>query len=393
MTPETRPVIRKTRSLIGSAEIVVWLVLAAAAVGVLMWAFPRALPFGPEDWRTRRGEAIEIALERLRDLGEPVEDPYVSATLLSPAALEMRLRRSGQELGWSQEELARTRIGRRINYWQVLVHRRDSSPNEWSYLIQVGLDGEVLTLLRGVPPGFRSEAALGFADAVGRANEFLVAQGFDLASFDEPTERRVDVSDFRYLFLRYRDLEAAVGGELDYGVEVRFVGEQLHGFLSWWNDPAPEAFAQPLRLAALLNTGHIFVIFLFVPIVSIVFVRRYHEGVVGVRNAAIIFVAVAACMLLHLMLTARGAATGSAMGNVSRMQMTWIWSAVQALIYIPGWRSFRSAAGESVSRFATAAGMSAWPPSMRCCVGDGPTPPLPRPRIVASPPALCLLLC
>ena len=60
---------------------VAWLLAGAAAALLLAWAFPRAYPFFPGDWTVARGEATAIALERLRDLGELPDDPFVVTRL------------------------------------------------------------------------------------------------------------------------------------------------------------------------------------------------------------------------------------------------------------------------------------------------------------------------
>ena len=55
--------------------------LGLAGGRLAVWAFPRAFPFLPRALEGHQQEAVAIALERLRDLGEPVEDPYVVARL------------------------------------------------------------------------------------------------------------------------------------------------------------------------------------------------------------------------------------------------------------------------------------------------------------------------
>ena len=67
--------------------LAVWLLAAVAGALLLAWAFPRAYPFYPERWQVTREEAVAIALERLRDLGELPRDPYVVARMAADPVL------------------------------------------------------------------------------------------------------------------------------------------------------------------------------------------------------------------------------------------------------------------------------------------------------------------
>ena len=72
-------------------SLFLWLLAGVAGLVLLVWAYPRAFPFLPGPWSVSRDEAVAIALERLRDLGEPVKDPYVVARLDQDLLLERRL--------------------------------------------------------------------------------------------------------------------------------------------------------------------------------------------------------------------------------------------------------------------------------------------------------------
>ena len=68
-----------------------WIAAGIAGVVVYWWAYPRYLPFAPRDWQITAREAEAIALERFRDLGEPVARPYVVTTISTDELLEQRL--------------------------------------------------------------------------------------------------------------------------------------------------------------------------------------------------------------------------------------------------------------------------------------------------------------
>ncbi|HEV7784974.1 MAG TPA: hypothetical protein VGQ28_06525, partial [Thermoanaerobaculia bacterium] len=71
-------------------SLALWLLAGVAGLVLLVWAYPRAFPFLPERWSVSREQATGIALERFRDLGEPVKNGYVVARLQRDYVMERR---------------------------------------------------------------------------------------------------------------------------------------------------------------------------------------------------------------------------------------------------------------------------------------------------------------
>ncbi|HVS63737.1 MAG TPA: PP2C family protein-serine/threonine phosphatase [Thermoanaerobaculia bacterium] len=345
--------IPRARLPLDRRELIGWLAVLLFGAVLLSWSYRRAFPLAPVDWTVSKGEVIEIVEQRIRDLGEDVEDPYVSASLVADPVLELRLREARPGLG--AEALRESRLGDQLQRWRVSVFARSAEVGEWSYLAEVALDGEVRSLLRGTPSGFESDAVLDFSTARARAGRFLAEQGVDLARLGEPVERRVDLGSFSYQFVRYPEVTPVLRGIVDYGVEVRFAGDQLQGFYTWVQDGGGALLQERLRPATLGQTSRIVLLFLFLPALAVVFVRRYHQGVMGVRRGievfAVIFVAGAAVLAM----TARSAADGSSFGDLTRMQVTWVQTAFVLLIYLPALAALgfmSSSVGESACRGA-----------------------------------------
>src|SRR5262245_24774397 len=96
--------------------------LAAGVLGALLfaWAYPRAFPFPLRGWEVTRPEAVRIALERARDLGEPVADPYVVAMLSGDSLLERRLQLALPRAG--RAALERSGLLDELYGWQVTIY-------------------------------------------------------------------------------------------------------------------------------------------------------------------------------------------------------------------------------------------------------------------------------
>lgn len=298
--------------------LAVWLLAAVAGALLLAWAFPRAYPFYPERWQVTREEAVPIALERLRDLGELPRDPYVVARMAADPVLDRRLALAG---AGDPAALRDSWLGRQVFRWGVTVYPPGGHAEEWFARAEVGSDGFVSVLSLRRP---REEAAgeLAAGEARERAAAFLREQGFDLTRFGAP-EVRTEERDARIdTTLRYPLREEALGEEVRYGVEVTFAGDRLTGFSSWLDDPARSAHEQELQLPTIFGSLNLLILFIALPFAGALFVRRYHAGEVGVGRALQIAAVSFAASLLLVVAASRPAAEGLSIGALSRQQVT-----------------------------------------------------------------------
>lgn len=166
-------------------QLVIWVAVGLAGAGLLAWSSPQVLPLIPGEWRTARADAEVIALERLRDLGEPVADPYLVTRLRSDPQLERRLQiLAGEEpfevTGLRSSELAKTQLA-----WDIEVYRRSDAA--WTYQAWISRDGEVLALRKSFPDRDADPEGdpeiLGYDRLRELAAEFLTSAGFDPADF------------------------------------------------------------------------------------------------------------------------------------------------------------------------------------------------------------------
>jgi len=322
--PEIRDAMSKNRT------VLLW--ASALAVGVLatVWGYPRAVPFFPAEWTVSRGDAEKIALERLRDLGDLPERPYVVTRMDDEFSLERRLLlalRTGE-----REGLRQSRAARQVLFWEVTVYPPATRPGDWSHQARIAFDGEVLSLRRGFSEEEPGEA-LEEAEARRRSDELLVEQGYDLAELGEPEVRRVDRDKRTDLVLRYRWSERVLDEGVRYGVAVTFAGDRLAGFAPWREDSGQDELFALVQPATLISNLNFFSTFLALPFVAVFFLRRYHQGEVGVRRGLQIFWVAALLGLLVLVFTARPSTQGQFWGSLTRQQITFLWGAQLFLLY------------------------------------------------------------
>ena len=331
-------------------DITAWFILGVLGLLLLVWAFPRAFPFYPKPWTISRTEARDVALAQLEDLGEPVPDPYVVTRLISDTSVEQRLRESLDTERASR--LRASQLGGEVLLWEVVVYGKGAAPFDWTYRAEVGLDGKI----RGIEhrlPREEGRGVIGEAAAREQADAFLRQQGFDLAAYEAPESRSQQLQSRTDTQLRYKARDLILGDTVPYGVEVKFSGEQLTGFLMWSDDPQEERYDNELQAVGFLTVLRYLSVLLLFPVVGIPFLKRYHAGEIGVHRGLQILAVIAIAGLVFLILTSRSATQGSSFGIFNRQQTTWLWG-VQLFVffYVPiaalGFMSW--AVGESACR-------------------------------------------
>ncbi|HET9210608.1 MAG TPA: PP2C family protein-serine/threonine phosphatase [Thermoanaerobaculia bacterium] len=302
-------------------SLVLWLLAGAAGLALLIWAFPRAFPFAPSHWTASRGEAAAIALERFRDLGPPVRNPYVVARLSQDYFLERRLQLAVDRHGWAP--VRGSRLPKQILTWEVYVYPKDSPRFEWTYRAEVSLAGEVVYLRRHLDPEEKIPA-ISPQEARSRAEAFLRREGLDLAGYGEPELRSQQLARRTDLAVRFPDRANPLLGGATHGAEVFFAGNQLTGFGYWLDDPGQKALAASLRSVNLLGVLRVVWVCLLAALLAFPFLKRYHEGEIGVRRGVQIFLLVLLAGVVSALLSSRADSEGNGFGLASRQQNTWL---------------------------------------------------------------------
>jgi hypothetical protein len=316
-----------------SRPLLLWLLAGLAGLGSLAWAFPRAFPFFPRPWSISREEAVSLALERFRDLGPPVKDPYVVAVINRDFVAERRLQLAARAGGRRRTGLRRWTPPLPVAGWQVVVYAPGARNFEWSYLADISFAGEVLAARLRLDPQAKAPA-ISPETAREQAAALLARQGIDLARYDPPEIRSQQLAGRTDLTVRYRDHRGLPLPGVTHGIQVFFAGDRLAGFGRWLDDPRDKALARSLAGINFLNVGRILWVFLSAGVLAFPFLKRYHAGEIGVRRGVQIFLLVFAVGLLTTLLSGRVAAEDDNFGFATREQNTWLVSLFMMVFYI-----------------------------------------------------------
>jgi hypothetical protein len=297
-----------------------WVLAGLAGAVLLVWAYPRATPFRGAAWRLTGSQAEAIALDRLRVLGPPVADAYVVVRPYADSELECWLEQALRQR--SLAELRATGLPERLSAWEVFVYPPGAQREQWTYRALISHDGRVLGLSFRLDPNVKA-AAISQAEATRRAVSFLRRQQIDLGNFGAPEARLQQLaerSDFKVRFPGRQKLP----GKATYGVEVEFAGDRFAGFMPWMDDPDIRGIQGLVQISAFVGFWHLVAIYLLTCLLAIPFLRRYHEGVVGVGRAVQIFLLVIAANVVTMLLTARADSQGAGFGFATRQQTTFV---------------------------------------------------------------------
>lgn len=305
-------------------ELAFWMVLALAGLALGVVALRHLDPFAPEPWTISRDEAHAIAIDAIATLGGIEDDPWVAVDRLGDEPLAVRLfelRRTGR----SADEIRRSRVAQAVSAWRVSFHERTETAGYWRARVLVSSDGDVLSVRRWWNED-EGEGGLESAAAITLAQQALTDRGVDLTNYGEPTVRTTEVGKRRDTIVRFEDHESIFGEtfrqEIKYGLEVRFAGTELAGFLPYVDDPEVNQVRQRFQAMGLLQQAWVFLPILLLPIVAIPFVRRYHAGEVGITQGLRIAAVVLAGGLLAIGWTAKGVALGWNFGVLTKGQTT-----------------------------------------------------------------------
>lgn len=307
----------------------IWGLVAVGSLVTLFCIYRWMQPFAPRDWSVTRAEAVEIALESFSAFGDAVPDPYIVARLDEEFLIEQQLYERRAVV--TVDELVDSPLADQVIAWEVLMYNRDALPRQWTYRAEISPGGDLLALRLQVPEDEDVGTTVSDSAAIAQANDFLEARGFDLNRYDEPVLRRRDLEARTDLSLRYRDRRAVLGDAVTYGLAVEFAGDRLAGFQPWMEDPDREARLIAVSTTGLLSTFWILTPFLLFPFVAVVFLRKYHEGEIGVRRGIQMFALVWGCGLVMAISTSRAVTENTSFGPLTRPQTTWVWG-LQILI-------------------------------------------------------------
>jgi Stage II sporulation protein E (SpoIIE) len=305
-----------------SVQLVLWGSAAAAGTLLLVWGYPRAAPFQPRHWRVSATQAEALVLDHLRQLGQPVARPYVVTRTSHGSLLERRLQLAAAHTRLA--ELRASGLPDQVSVWSVVVYPPDALKADYAAKAEVSFTGAMVSLHLHVDADAKG-GALTPAAARAKADALLRSQAVDPLRFDPPELRIEQLAARTDVTLRYRD-RRQVPGVGAFGVEVKFAGDRLSDFGPWMEEGAAQRTAQrSLQSSQLILFSQFGLLYGVLAVLAFPFLKRYHEGEIGVRRGAQLLILTGAAGLLVMLMISRAESQAESFGFATVQQTTWFW--------------------------------------------------------------------
>ncbi len=261
------------------------LVAGFAVIGLAVGAhlMPQINPFFASRPQLTRGEARSLAENYIKQQGFDVSDFFGDALFAyDVSALDYLMGLFGVKpvLELSREE----RLP--LSWWRFDYYRNVPRDQQQElFQVRISARGQLRAFTHTLPDSaagdsVSAEAALQMAESA--LQNWPGVRFVDFKLEQSTSTKKPKRTDHRMIFARTGP-ELGTGAEI---LEVHVAGTKLSGVFRWYRDPQDFIAASGLVGAAnlLLNTVSvvIFVVLLFVSLVA--FLRKYHEGEIGVRT-------------------------------------------------------------------------------------------------------------
>jgi hypothetical protein len=261
------------------------LVAGFAVIGLAagVYLMPQVNPYFASRPQLTRGEARSIAENYIKQQGFDVSDFFCDAIFAyDVSALDYLMGLFGVQpvLELSREE----RLP--LSWWRFDYYRNVPRDQQQElFQVRVSPSGQLRAFLHTLPDSVASDSVS--TDAARQMAESALQNwpGVRFADFkleQSTSNKKTKRTDHRLIFTRTSP-ELGKGVEV---LEVHIAGTQLSGVFRWYRDPQDFIAASGVVGAAnlLLNTVSVVVLVVLLFASSVAFLRKYHEGEIGVRT-------------------------------------------------------------------------------------------------------------
>ncbi len=286
----------------------------ASLVGIIAFfaLLPMFDPPQPRGTSITRADARRIADAAARGVGIEVDQAWTVVTWRAEPTLNEQFS--------SNPELRRRAdldpvVGPRLASFQAIYYRRDQPKVPLYGFVEVSRDGRVLSARRIARPEVAANAA-DPSELRRRADEFIATHQLPGApnpvfESDRPT---VQLKRTDHAF-RYRVPTEFPSGNIVYLVTVNYIGDEFAGWnlAEEYKDGSQFEFDRDFISGTIARISLLLVLLL---VLMVIFLRKYHEGEVGIGASGLLFAAMIVLAVGSELLSMNEASVGTQLGSL-----------------------------------------------------------------------------
>ncbi len=330
-----------------------------AAIGLFAFIFllDRIHPFKAVPFQLDRNQAIQRADRYLQDSGFSIDGFHTTAFIREPVSSFQHLQSIvGLD---SAIVIARDRHASAFSaYWFVFYYQNlPASAPQQRFAVDISADGRVCGFTHIIPAEMDSFPAglahLSQEQALSLARNHLVQQNITLDEYAVDNFSSQQFGKRTDHVFRWKKPCPRISGNIK--LTVRVQGNRIDEFHKYYEPPEKESMAlkasEGYRFFDFVAAIVLFCIFAVWPV--IVFLRKYHEGEIGVNRASLLFIGLWSAAVLGAVLALPMQAFGWGLGELSFDWIILVKLVIYAIIVYPLWGIvlFTSwSVGESLAR-------------------------------------------
>lgn len=311
-------------------SLIVIVLLGVVGGGVFFYLFDNYSPLASMDLILTRKEVIKLAREYLAELDYQTAKQDADANFTFDSGIAFYLQ---NELGLVTANKILRADTLSAHYWNIYFFNRKQAPSQMRHRFRVWISptGQFLGFTHILPDTVIMNS-IEEDEAKNIAQNFLIEKGLDIDRFELESSTANQHINRRDFFFKWTRKDSVFNMVPKYWVRVQ--GDKIGGFR--YDLQAPQAFrsagSKVETYVTFIITASSIATFVLLVFVIALFLKKYHEGEVGIRTAIGVFVILFAFILLEYMLKFTTIGYGSTIGDVNRFNVRIIFFVISVFI-------------------------------------------------------------
>jgi len=309
-----------------------FIIVALGMLGALVF-FTLVEDYAPQasvNLQHNRTQATEIARHYLGTIGYDAEDLFADANFIFDSSNNLYLE---YELGLKRAHEVVRADSLHSHYWHVYFFDSGLPPSQMMdrFLVRVSPGGTIIGFKHWLPDSL-SAPSLSEEEATSLVESFLLRQGFDIRQFNLTNSSVKELIHRKDYTFSWTSQDTVFG--LQKRITAAIHGDKVGGFRFFLEEPKDfhqEGSKVGTYVTYIVTASSIATFILLIFIITL-FLKKYHDGEVGIKTGAYVFGLLFALIVIEYSLRFTTIGFGTTLGDVNRLNTRVIVFVITVLI-------------------------------------------------------------